>query len=98
MMKRFSTSLDLVIRWGNCLMELGGTFKQMFPNSVEYNKENAQKALSNVEQFDASLGSTNLYKPLNYVFSQTLHSDLSRHIFVITGNLPLSHMDLITLM
>ena len=66
------------------IVGFGSQFEKLFPESVPYNQSNLDKAIAHTEDLKADLGGTHLYSPLEYIFSQPLHSHLTRQVFILT--------------
>ena len=67
------------------IVGFGSRFETLFPESVPYNQSNLDKAIAHTEDLKADLvGGTHLYSPLEYIFSQPLHSHLTRQVFILT--------------
>ncbi|KAK3598703.1 hypothetical protein CHS0354_003261 [Potamilus streckersoni] len=52
--------------------------------SLKYNEENLKKAEEFQREMDADMGGTDILKPLEYVFKQTLIDNYPRQLFVLT--------------
>jgi hypothetical protein len=64
------------------VVSFGSGFRSMFPAPVEYNDENLQLAVSQVSMFDADMGGTEIYSPLDTIFKS--ESRYPRSIFLLT--------------
>jgi hypothetical protein len=49
------------------VISFGSNFIKLFPDSVEYNEENLNIAVSEVSEFTANLGGTELLDPLKAI-------------------------------
>lgn len=80
-LKLFIKSLPLGSRFN--VISFGSDFSKLFENLVDYTKENVELALSEVEQFDADMGGTEIYQPLFDIYQNKdqLHE---KQIYLIT--------------
>ena len=66
------------------IIGFGSRYEKLFPESVLYDQANLDKAIAHTEGLKADLGGTELYSPLEYIFSQPLNPNLTRQVFVLT--------------
>ena len=69
------------------LIAFGSNFVKLDEVPKEYNKENINKCLGDIEKINAFLGGTNLYKPLKEVYDSGKIYDginLPKNIFILT--------------
>ena len=54
---------------------------------MEYSQENLNHSIEEVEQFKADLGGTEIYDPLNSIFSSVdTNSELDKHVYLLTDD------------
>ena len=66
------------------VVRFGSRFEYLFENSVEYNEENLERAIRLAHEMGADLGGTELYQPLEKIFSDQLKGHSRRQLFVLT--------------
>jgi hypothetical protein len=66
------------------VVRFGETFEALFPQTVKYDQTTAEKALEFAGRMLANLGGTQIYEPLESVFSQPRKGEDVRQLFVIT--------------
>ena len=66
------------------VVSFGSNFESIWNESQDYSNENVDEALSKVSAFDADLGGTEIYQPLDFVFNSRKSSDLQTHVYLIT--------------
>ena len=67
------------------VISFGSGFEKMYPSAVEYSQENLNHSIEEVEQFKADLGGTEIYDPLNSIFSSVdTNSELDKHVYLLT--------------
>ncbi|XP_043937298.1 von Willebrand factor A domain-containing protein 5A-like [Protopterus annectens] len=62
----------------------GDTFETLFQKSVKYNQTSLDFAMEKIKTFDADLGGTNIFAPLQDIFSKSLKKGYSRQVFLLT--------------
>lgn len=66
------------------IISFGTDAKAFSPQSLEYNNENKEKALKDIEEYDADMEYTNILNALELVFKQELKKNTKRYIYFIT--------------
>ncbi|KAL4496551.1 hypothetical protein ABPG72_015912 [Tetrahymena utriculariae] len=66
------------------VVSFGSSFVKLFPSSTQYTSESLEKAIQVINNYDADLGGTDIYKPLNSVFVQDKISGYNKQIFLLT--------------
>ena len=66
------------------IIGFGRDFRSLFPQSVLYNQQNLDVAVSHTQSMRADLGGTELLAPLLSICSQPLVNGLPRRVFVLT--------------
>ena len=66
------------------VVSFGSSYVNLFDHSLTYNDENFKKAIANVSTFDADLGGTEIYEPLQDLLKQPADPLLPRHIYLLT--------------
>lgn len=57
----------------------------MYSEEVEYTQESLDESVEKIESFSANYGGTEIYQPMEYVFTNKLKkSNLSKHVYLIT--------------
>ena len=80
--KLFIKSLPQASRFN--VVSFGSGYETMFSQSVAYTKENIKSALSHLDQFDANMGGTEIYQPLQQIYSWKKDPAYPVNIFLIT--------------
>ena len=62
----------------------GSHFKRLFPESVPYNQKNMEIAVEHANDLKADLGGTELFDPLEDIFSHAPMKGMPRRVFVLT--------------
>lgn len=72
------------------VIAFGSTFRQLFHTSREYTQQNMTSAVQFANQLQASLGGTELLRPLQWIFNKTQRCNgLPCQVFIITdGGVP----------
>ncbi|XP_061170037.1 von Willebrand factor A domain-containing protein 5A-like [Saccostrea echinata] len=71
----------------NCIFNVisfGSRFSTLFPKSVEYNEKNLEEALNLQKRMKADMGGTEIFKPLDNVFSNKPSGSYARQVFLLT--------------
>ncbi|CAG9313321.1 unnamed protein product [Blepharisma stoltei] len=66
------------------IVSFGGRFDWLDQGPIDYNSNNVEKAIRSVEKFEADMGGTNIYDPLNSIYSTPPNKALPRSIFLLT--------------
>jgi len=66
------------------IVGFGDRFVKLFPESVEYNNENLEKATVHVDRLSADLGGTSILAPLQSILSEPTDVNLPRTVIVMT--------------
>ena len=69
------------------LIGFGSNFKKYDETPKEYTKENVKKSIEFIEKLEADLGGTNIYAPLQNVYSSTADYDkinLPKNVLLLT--------------
>lgn len=62
----------------------GSEFEKLFESPMLYTQENLDSALQKIETFDADLGGTEIYQPLDSIFKTESNTGLQRHVYLLT--------------
>jgi len=65
------------------VISFGSSFESIFASPVEYSNSNVNMALTVLQEFDANLGGTEIYAPLESAFKNP-SSSLQKHVYLIT--------------
>jgi len=67
------------------IVQYGSRFTSTFPKSVVYDETNFKQALKDVDTYhERSMGGTNIFEPLEHIFSQERDKKLDRQVFLLT--------------
>ena len=66
------------------IVGFGSSYRKLFPDSVPYDEQHLDKAISHAQSMEADLGGTELLSPLEYIFGVKCLTGYSRQIFVLT--------------
>ncbi len=66
------------------LVGFGDKYTKLFPKSVEYNKNNFDKALTLVRGMNADMGGTEIDKPMLAIFKESAIEGVPRQVFLLT--------------
>ena len=67
------------------VVSFGTDYKFMFKNAVDYNQEHLESAISEVQKFEADMNGTEIYMPLNQIYSQKDgSSSLDKYVYLLT--------------
>lgn len=67
------------------IVQYGSRFTSTFPKSVVYDETNLKQALKDVDTYhERSMGGTNIFEPLEHIFSQERDKKLDRQVFLLT--------------
>ncbi|XP_062620575.1 von Willebrand factor A domain-containing protein 5A-like isoform X2 [Saccostrea cucullata] len=66
------------------VVSFGSRFYTLFPKSEEYNEENLEEALNLQKTMEADMGGTEIFRPLENVFSNKLSCSYARQVFLLT--------------
>lgn len=66
------------------VVSFGSEFELMFEESVQYNDQNVEEALEEIQSFDADMGGTEMLEPLRAIFSKNCVKNYKRTIYLIT--------------
>ncbi|KAM3130281.1 von Willebrand factor A domain-containing protein 5A, partial [Paramecium bursaria] len=81
-LKLFIYSLPMGSRFN--IYSFGSDYEKVFPQIVEYNDQTLQEAIRIVSEFDADLGGTELFQPLDNIYRETKKSNRPQQIFLLT--------------
>jgi hypothetical protein len=80
------------------IISFGSEFQGMFSEPAEYTQDTLEYAIDQVKGFDADLGGTEIYQPLENIFSiATISTDLDKHVFLITNGAVFNPQDVVDL-
>ncbi len=77
------------------VVSFGSNFESMFPNSVASTEEFVNKALEVLDNFEADMGGTELFKPIEYAFNRAQIHGMQRHLMLMTDGFASQPKDLI---
>ena len=66
------------------IIGFGSKFKNLFPNSVDYDDNTLKEAQNHCKSLEANLGGTELMPVLQYVFAQPYDPQFPRQLFILT--------------
>ena len=67
------------------IISVGTDFSTMHTNVVDYDQEKLDLAISEIKQYDADMGGTEIYGAFEYIFSKNDDpSSLSKHVYLLT--------------
>lgn len=66
------------------VVSFGTSFELLFASSVAYTEASINEAIATLETFEADLGGTNIYSPLQKVIGTEPSSSFPRYVFLIT--------------
>jgi uncharacterized protein YegL len=66
------------------IVSFGSGFDKLFDESQPYTKANIATAIASVRTFDADLGGTEIFEPLQHILSADPQSSFPRYVFVLT--------------
>ncbi|KAL4477543.1 hypothetical protein ABPG74_002693 [Tetrahymena malaccensis] len=66
------------------VISFGSSFEKLFPSSIQYSSETLEKAIKIMGKYEADLGGTEIYKPLNNIFVQSRIPGYNKQIFLLT--------------
>eukprot|EP00358_Blepharisma_japonicum_P000490 CAMPEP_0202947418 /NCGR_PEP_ID=MMETSP1395-20130829/11580_1 /ASSEMBLY_ACC=CAM_ASM_000871 /TAXON_ID=5961 /ORGANISM="Blepharisma japonicum, Strain Stock R1072" /LENGTH=752 /DNA_ID=CAMNT_0049648657 /DNA_START=120 /DNA_END=2378 /DNA_ORIENTATION=+ len=66
------------------VVSFGNRFDWLNQSPIAYNSDNVENAIHSVERFEADMGGTNIYDPLNSIYSTPPSKELPRSIFLLT--------------
>ncbi len=66
------------------VVSYGSEYIKLFPKSTPYNEESFKIAIEAVSTFDADLGGTEIYEPMQDVLKEEPDPSLPRHIYLLT--------------
>ena len=66
------------------IISFGDTFERFSHQSVPFNDDTLKAATAHVSRLKANLGGTNIYDPLNSIYSQSVKPGFPRQIFILT--------------
>ncbi|KAL4477542.1 hypothetical protein ABPG74_002692 [Tetrahymena malaccensis] len=66
------------------VISFGSSFEKLFPQSAKYTSDSLEKAIYLISSYQADLGGTEIYNPLNNVFVQNKISGYNKQIFLLT--------------
>ncbi len=81
-LKLFLHSLPIGSKFN--VVSFGSEFAKLFPDSVEYNEKNLKIAVSQISNFKADMGGTELLNPLKEIVSMKAAKDLPRCLYLLT--------------
>ncbi len=67
------------------IIAFGSKFRQLFHESKEYSKSSVKNAVEFVNQFQASLGGTEILQPLKWIYKKSRKVDMPCQIFIIAN-------------
>jgi uncharacterized protein YegL len=77
------------------IVSFGSGFTKLFDESKPYTKANIASAIASVRSFDADLGGTEIFEPLQDILKAAPQSSYPRYVFVLTDG-EVSNVDEIT--
>eukprot|EP00121_Abeoforma_whisleri_P016571 Awhi_evm1s15201 len=77
------------------IIGFGSRYTQLFSTSQKFSRDTLQKATKHVQGIGANLGGTELYAPLEYVYSSAYIPGYNRQVFVLTDG-QVSNTDRVT--
>jgi len=66
------------------IIGFGSHFTSLFPNSVPYNQQHLDEAITHVKNIQADFGGTELLLPLEHIFKEPSLPGISRQLFILT--------------
>lgn len=81
-LKLFLHSLPMGSKFN--IVSFGSKHEMMFPSSQEYNEQSLQNAMTKLSKFDANMGGTEIYEPVNEIFTLPSDPKLPRHLYLLT--------------
>ena len=67
------------------VISFGSDFSAMHKNAVDYDQENLESAIAKVNDFNADMGGTEIYSPLEFIFSKiNKSSKFDKHVYLLT--------------
>ncbi|KAL4496549.1 hypothetical protein ABPG72_015910 [Tetrahymena utriculariae] len=66
------------------VISFGSSFEKLFPSSIKYTSDSLEKAVYLISKYQADLGGTEIYNPLNNVFVQNRIQGYNKQIFLLT--------------
>lgn len=66
------------------ILSFGNSYESMYDRSVDYNSENMNTAINQLNSFKADLGGTEILEPLEYVLNSAPETQYPRTIFLLT--------------
>ena len=67
------------------IISFGSNFEWMFKTAVDYEQEVLETTISKIQTFSADFGGTEIYDPLQHIFTWTdMSSELDKHVYLLT--------------
>jgi von Willebrand factor A domain-containing protein 5 len=66
------------------VISFGSRYELMFLQSVQYNNAKRDFALRKIDKFESDLGSTDLFKPIEYILTILPEASYPRSVFLLT--------------
>lgn len=80
--KLFMHSLPIGSKFN--IVSYGSEHTKLFETSQPYNDENFEKAIANISTFDADMGGTEIYEPIQDLLKLEAEEGLPRHLYLLT--------------
>ena len=81
-LKLFLHSLPIGSKFN--VVSYGSNYKKLFEQSMPYNDETFEKAIQSVSEFDANMGGTEIFDPIQDILKQAPDASLPRHLYLLT--------------
>jgi len=79
------------------VISFGSEFTSMFESPVEYTKANIKIALEELSTFKANMAGTEIYQPLQNIFTSKSTSALKKYVYLITDGGVTNEADVVKL-
>ena len=66
------------------VVSFGSMHASLFPKSIKYSQATLEQALAKIAEFDADMGGTEIYGPLQFIYAQSPLPEYPRNVFLIT--------------
>eukprot|EP00347_Sterkiella_histriomuscorum_P017977 403347255 len=66
------------------VVSFGSNYTKLFEESQEYDDESLERAIEQIGKFDANMGGTELFQPVQDILSQPCDPNLPRHLYLLT--------------
>lgn len=81
-LKLFLHSLPIGSKFN--VVSYGSYYTKLFEQSMPYNDETFEKAIQSVSEFDADMGGTEIFEPIQDILKQAQDASLPRHLYLLT--------------